>query len=489
MWEDCTNETVLAKARAEIRKAWRETCELNKDHPQAKEIFDPEKMPGLHDPFAGGGTIPLEAQRLGLEAHASDLNPVAVLINKAMIEIPPKFAGKPPVHPDARNPLASWNGAAGLAEDVRRYGQWIRDEAFERIGHLYPQIEVTAAMAKGRPDLKPCVGEKLTVLAWLWARTVKSPNPAFSHVDVPLASTFVLSSKEGKETYVQPVIGKGGYVFTVKVGKPPAAANAGTKAARGNFRCLMSQVPIDAAYLRGEGKAGRMGQKLIAIVAEGAKGRLYLSPTAEQDAIANSANPIWKPDVEFFQQALGFRVGNYGMTKWSDLFTPRQLVALTTFNDLVAEARERIRRDAVATGLPDDDRGFDAGGGAKAYAEAVSVYLAFAADKTAEYGCTLVPWYSKEDRPKGLFARQAIPIVWDFAEVNHFSGIGGTFDASVQIVAGALVGCHAQGNPGYASQADAVNHAPPVGYRFISTDPPYYDNVGYADLSDLCLAV
>ncbi len=199
-WENTTNEEVLEKARAEIRKSWRETCELNKDHPQAAELFNPEKLPALHDPFAGGGTIPLEAQRLGLEAYASDLNPVAVLINKAMIEIPPKFAGRAPVGPLPKGERSGslqlqhdWPGATGLAEDVRRYGAWMRDEAFQRIGHLYPPVEVTAAMAKDRPDLKPLIGQKLTVIAWLWARTVKSPNPAFRHVDVPLASTFILS--------------------------------------------------------------------------------------------------------------------------------------------------------------------------------------------------------------------------------------------------------------------------------------------------------
>jgi putative DNA methylase len=211
LWENTTNEAVLKPAREAIRQSWRETCELNKDHPEAKDLFDPAKMPGLHDPFAGGGSIPLEAQRLGLEAFASDLNPVAVLINKAMIEIPPKFAGMPPVHPDATNPLKTWIGAAGLAEDVRRYGAWMRDEAHKRIGHLYPPIEITKSMVKQRPDLEQYEGEKLTVIAWLWARTVKSPNPAFSHVDVPLASTFILSSKEGKESYVEPVTSKAGY--------------------------------------------------------------------------------------------------------------------------------------------------------------------------------------------------------------------------------------------------------------------------------------
>ena len=213
LWENTTNEEVLERARAEIRRSWREVCELNKDHPQAAELFDPDKLPALHDPFAGGGAIPLEAQRLGLEAYACDLNPVAVLINKAMIEIPPKFAGRAAGRAcQTRKDEAgldlteTWKGATGLAEDVRRYGAWMRDEAQKRIGHLYPPVEITAEMAKERPDLKPLVGQKLTVIAWLWARTVKSPNPAFSHVDVPLASTFILSSKEGKEAYVQPVV-------------------------------------------------------------------------------------------------------------------------------------------------------------------------------------------------------------------------------------------------------------------------------------------
>ncbi len=233
LWENTTNETVLERARVEIRRSWREVCELNKEHPQAAELFNPDKLPALHDPFAGGGAIPLEAQRLGLEAYASDLNPVAVLINKAMIEIPPKFAGRPPVSLLLSRQVAKtkefdlereWPGATGLAEDVRYYGAWMREEAQKRIGHLYPPVEITEEMAEERPDLKPLVGQKLTVIAWLWARTVKSPNPAFSHVDVPLASTFVLSSRENKQVYVQPVIDLDKYSFTVKVGVVPLAA-------------------------------------------------------------------------------------------------------------------------------------------------------------------------------------------------------------------------------------------------------------------------
>jgi putative DNA methylase len=230
LWENTTNEKVLQPARDEIWQSWRRACAENADHPRAKELFDRKKLPAFHDPFAGGGALPLEAQRLGLESYASDLNPVAVLINKAMIEIPPKFAGKPPVNPDShqdKNLFArEWKGAQGLAEDVRYYGQWMRDEAEKRIGHLYPKVEVTTAMAQERPDLKPLVGRKLTVIAWLWARTVKSPNPAFAQVDVPLASTFMLSTKACKEAYVEPVIEDGGYRFTVKAGKPKDAEAA-----------------------------------------------------------------------------------------------------------------------------------------------------------------------------------------------------------------------------------------------------------------------
>ncbi|WP_153306286.1 DUF1156 domain-containing protein, partial [Desulfatiglans anilini] len=309
LWENTNNEAVLQKARDEIWQSWRRACAENADHPRAKELFDRQKLPAFHDPFAGGGSLPLEAQRLGLEAYASDLNPVAVLINKAMIEIPPKFAGRPPVNPEAQRDQSlfkrEWRGAQGLAEDVRYYGKWMRDEAEKRIGHLYPKIEITAEMAKERPDLKPLVGKKLTVIAWLWARTVKSPNPAFSHVDVPLASTFMLSTKKGKEAYVEPVIEGNGYRFIVKVGKPknPESSKAGTTAGkRSAFLCLMSGAPLTYDHIRQEGQSGRMGARLMAIVAEGERGRVYLSPLTAHEALAKQAKPNWVPP--------GFRVGS-----------------------------------------------------------------------------------------------------------------------------------------------------------------------------------
>ena len=349
LWESTTKEEVLEPAREEIRRSWRRCCADNADHPEAAELFNPDKLPGFHDPFAGGGALPLEAQRLGLEAYASDLNPVAVLINKAMIEIPPKFAGMPPVNPEARSKkqliAREWKGAEGLAEDVRYYGQWMRDEAEKRIGHLYPKVKITPEMVNDpenpRPDLKPYEGQELTVIAWLWARTVKSPNPAFSQVDVPLASTFMLSTKAGKEAYVQPVIETGGYRFTVKASKPedPEKAKGGTKLARGaNFGCLMSGVPIEGDYIKSEGRARRMGARLMAVVAEGKRGRVYLSPTQEHEAAALQATPECKPEQDLPDDPRNFWTVQYGLSTYGDLFTDRQLVALTTFSDLVGEA-------------------------------------------------------------------------------------------------------------------------------------------------------
>jgi putative DNA methylase len=833
-WENTTNEEVLERARAEIWQSWRRACADNVDHPRAKELFDRKKLPAFHDPFAGGGALPLEAQRLGLEAYASDLNPVAVLINKAMIEIPPRFAGLPPVNPasrsqnlgfsrsstdgaalsgadglaegdgsgerglplsadassrrDVRNALADhqggdlgsgehcggmdtrvregegavpgnragvtggnrdlpdplrgdrlvsaaqdskppgtdrggrqdaehaasqassipldpksyslfarqWKGAQGLAEDVRYYGKWMRDEAEKRIGHLYPQVEVTAEMAEGRPDLKPYVGKKLTVIAWLWARTVKSPNPAFAHVDVPLASTFMLSTKAGKEAYVEPVIEGDGYRFTVKVGKPKDVERAkrGTKSggSHSNFLCLMSGTPMPFDFLRAESRAGRMGARLMAIVAEGERGRVYLAPTPEHEAAARKAKPEWKPDVEICHWPGRTNVVEYGLTTFGDLFTPRQLVALTTFSDLVGEAMAQVRRDALgarASGpqIPhrgwhsrgyhphcdqpglvqsitfrlhdsvpaellntwraelelseqvasDDPRGAelreriaryedaghgacwlrdarigklvqdallhfdgeryrllewcvmpnhvhvvietfpghplsdvvrswktftareanrllgregafwmpdyfdryvrdeghlmavrryirenpvkaglcaaaeewpwssageeraggprtqvddptplrDGGTGAAAYAEAVGVYLAFAISKLADRGSSICTWFTERDSTRNTFARQSIPMTWDYAELNTLLGGTGSFVGAIEWTAESIDGVAARlgASFGASNQVDATSQSTSNG-KVVSTDPPYYDNIGYADLSD-----
>jgi len=490
-WKNITNEKVLNQAREEIWKSWRATCEENKDHPQAAELFNPDKLPAFHDPFAGGGSIPLEAQRLGLESYASDLNPVAVLINKAMIEIPPKFANRPPVNPESRKQKGitedGWKGSQGLAEDIHYYGKWICDEAKRRIGHLYPKIKITDEMVQERPDLKSYLDKELTVIAWIWAHTVKSSNPAFAHVDVPLVSSFMLSLKKGKEAYVEPIIEGDSYRFTVKIGKPEdmETAKNGTKLSRGaNFKCLMSEMPISAGYIRSEAKAGRMGGRMMAIVAEGERERIYLSPTSEQEIIAHQAYPTWKPELKVTTPCHDVdRLPMYGMPTWGDAFTSRQLVALTTFSNLVQEAWHMVKWEAIASGLPEDDLSLENGGiGAQSYADAVATYLTCALDKLSDYSSVICSWISGGQTMRNTFGRQAIPMVWDFAEANVLSESTGSYLSCCEQVRRVVKELY-NISEGFAFQSDAQKQTL-SNMKIISTDPPYYDNIGYADLSD-----
>lgn len=487
-WENTNNEQVLSRAREAIWESWRETCHLNRNHPQAAELFNPEKLPAFHDPFAGGGAIPLEAQRLGLESYASDLNPVAVMINKAMIEIPPKFAGQPPVGPvpegeKQQKMHEDWSGAKGLVEDVRRYGHWMRDEAFKRIGNLYPKVKITSEMATERPDLKQYEGEELTVIAWLWARTVKSPSPAFSHVDVPLARSFVLSSKKGKEAWVEPVVKGDNYTFEVRFGRPSENALQGT-VVRSGGTCILSKAPMPFKYIRNEAKSGRMGQKLMAVVAEGKRGRVYLSPTKYIEDIAKAAEADRFTEAEISHWPGRTNVVEYGMTRFLDLFTSRQLLALTTFSDLIQEAREKAIDDAKSAGLPDDGQSFSQGGSvAVAYGEAIATYLTLALTRTADWCNSLGRWESKAQVPQQLFGRHAIPMVWDFSEVNIFSSSTGSYLASIKNIERSFGTYVAADMPGFAHDSDAMSQQVSKN-KVVSTDPPYYDNIGYADLSD-----
>lgn len=478
-WENTNNESVLAEARAEILKSWRETCELNRGHPQATELFDPSRLPAFHDPFAGGGALPLEAQRLGLESYASDLNPVAVLINKAMIEIPPCFDGRTPVGPipttEKQSDLAlSWTGIKGLAEDVRRYGAWIREEAVKRIGHLYPKIELP--MEHG--------GGKATVVAWLWARTVKSPNPAYAHVDVPLVRSFWVSTRKNGETYVEPVISTdgSGYRFVVRTtGKPRLE---GTMSRPGGI-CVMSGTAMPFAYIRSEARAKRMGIRLMAVVAEGSRGRIYLSPTDESEAIAKQASPTWRPDIELPQKHRNFQTPGYGLSNLGDLFTDRQLVALSTFSDLIQEVERKAREDALSQGWEDGAPLSELGTGALAYGQALAVYLSFALSKLADRGSSICTWFTERDSTRNTFARQAIPMTWDFAELNTLLAGSGSFLGAVRWTAESIEGLAVKSaRPfGVAVQADAATQDISAA-KVISIDPPYYDNISYADLSD-----
>ncbi len=491
-WENTTNEDVLGRARRKIRDSWRRTCESHADARSATELFDPTRLPAFHDPFAGGGALPLEAQRLGFEAHASDLNPVAVLINKAMIEIPPKFAGRPPVNPEWRNKpdeekaLSTWSGAQGLAEDVRYYGNWMRDEAQEQIGDLYPTACISKEMCRGRPDLKKYEGRELTVIAWLWARTVRSPNPAFANIEVPLVSSFWLSRKKGKEAWLRPVVDGRKWRFEVRKGVSgdPEAVGRGTKLSRGsNFRCLVSGTPIGPEWIRAEGQAGRMGAQLTAVVAEGDRERVYLNPKLRHETAAATATPDWGPEGDVPKRLTGGTCYGYGLTEWRDLFTSRQLVALTTFADLVAKARNRAERDAKAAGMRDDGKALRHGGrGAMGYGEAVALYLGLTVGRLANRGCTLSFWNITGQKIEQVFARQALPMVWDFCESNPFSSSSGNWLGQL-VWPAKVVQQLPTAKPGVVCQEDAQQQRLSIG-KVVSTDPPYYDNIGYADLSD-----
>lgn len=488
LWENTNNESVLEEAREEIWKSWRETCALNKDHPRAQELFNPEILPALHDPFAGGGTIPLEARRLGLETYASDLNPVAATINTAMIVIPPKFVSVAPVGPVTNGNSKSalfedWSNSNGLVEDVRRYGNWIREEALKKIGDYYPKITVTKAMTKGRHDLVPFIGQELTTIAWIWARTVKSPNPAFAHLEIPLVASFSLSKKTGKEVWVKPEIKKdgSGFDFVVQVGGAPTIEQTVT---RSGGKCILSGAPVDFPYIRSEGKAGRLGQRLMAVALQGPKGRIYLSPEPWMEELANRAVPIDPPETLLPDRALGFRVQEYGMTKHSDLFTSRQLLLLTTLSQLINDVNPIIREAARNAKMVDDGISLESGGsGATAYADAICTYLALFVSRQANYSSTLCVWSShpKDELAKQVFMRHALAMTWDFAETNPFSDSGGSLSTNLSFLIKAIPRIK-PGSPSRAFVADAgfvdmKNH-------IIVTDPPYFDNVGYADLSD-----
>lgn len=439
LWESSTNEEMLEEARAEIRACF------------------PDGPPPILDPFAGGGSIPLEAQRLGLEAHASDLNPVAVLINKALIEIPPRWAGQPPVHPDAEN-RTRWNGAEGLAEDVRRYGRWMRDEAERGIGHLYPKATL--------PD-----GNKANVIAWIWARTVTCPNPACG-ATMPLVRSFWLGKKKGKEAWVKPVVDGKGVRF--EIAHDPSGPEVEGTVGRTGAACLVCDSAVPLEHVRSEGRAGRMGAQLMAVVAEGDRQRVYLPPTDEHARVADVPEPDDVPMSNLPNQALGFRVQAYGMIRHADLFTNRQLTALTTFSDLVGEVRPRIESDALKTGL-------DAGN-ASQYATAVATYLALVVNKMADRNTTICAWEPVKNRLRGTFQRQALPMTWDYAEANCFGEVGGDFGVSLFSLWEVLGRLRPTQLGGSVKQEDA--RATNGGEAVVATDPPYYDNIGYADLSD-----
>lgn len=493
-WKATNDEAILNKVRCEIARS---IARGRGDEPPVPGDPDgilaylAENAPPVCDPFCGGGSIPLEAQRLGLRGHGSDINPVAVLVSKATCEIPPKFAGRRPVNPE-RSALGTWRGAQGLAEDIRYYGKWMRDEAEARIGHLYPKVKVTKGMATERKELKPYVGEELTVMAWIWARTVASPDPKMRGEHVPLANSYVLGSQGNNQAIIVPEanVDRGRYRFTVKgqgiSQSELRKAQSGTKAAHGaNFTCLLSGTPISSNYIKTEANAGRMGMRLMAAIAEGRRSRVYVCPNNEMEEAANAAEPSWRPtsDICGTTQYLGIKP--YGISRFDELFVDRQLVAMTTFSELVAEARKNVYADAHSAGMESGKpRLFEGGSGAEAYADAVATYLGIGIGRAADFWNCGATW-----QPGGFvahaFTRQAIQMTWDFAESNPFSTRSGNWnDTAVGWTARATEYSPASAGSVSIIQHDAADNTPLVNDAMVATDPPYYDNVPYADISD-----
>lgn len=449
-WEASNDESILAEARAEIEKS----CDGD--------------LPKILDPFGGGGAIPLEALRLGLPTYTGDLNPVAVLIQRAMLEIPARFAGQSPVNPNAESRLGAWRGAQGPAADVQAYGQWMRDEARKRIGKYYPDATL--------PD-----GSKATPIAWIWARTVESPDPSWPG-HVPLVRSWILSKKKDKPVvWVEPIIDHAANTirYEIREGGEPL----GPSVERGNGTCVATNAPIPGDYIKAEANAGRMGQVLLAVVGEGAHGRVYAAPSSVDESVDV------RPDLSAIagpvpRHLTGGTCAVYGLDDWSKLFTPRQLLALTTFSDLLGDVREVVEADAKSRGLADDQIPLrDGGTGATAYADAIVTYLAFAVDKAANLWSSIVSWMNDRGAFREVFARQAIPMTWDFAEANPFSGRGGDFGLFVDKIRMSIAALPAS-SFGHTEQRDARARIKDVGTSVISTDPPYYDNISYADLSD-----
>ena len=472
IWKNSNDENLLAEARYEIAFSVARNNGENltvfrkkfKNDPDAVLRYLRDHCPAVYDPFCGGGSIPLEAQRLGLGARGSDLNPLPVLLNKAMVELPPKFHNQKPVNPDAdplgmftgtgrRQTRLPWKGTAGLAADIRYYGAWMREEAHKRIGHLYPNVQL--------PD-----GTSATVVAWLWARTISCINPACG-LHMPLMKTFQLSKKKGNEHWVKPVVDRESntiswIVQTHNDGVPKSTIN------RTGAYCFACGTAVTLPYVREQGKARKIREVMTAIVAKGDRRKLFLSPTEAHSQAALSAESLSRPRGRLPERALGFAVQNYGFTEWYQLFTERQLIALGTFSNLLSQVRTYLVED----------------GAENEYADAVCTYLALAIGRTAESGCSFAWWENSATFVAPTFTRQALQMSWGFAEANPFSTSTQNWIAQVEWIAKVIENLPISANSGEVYQADATTTIHATDRPVIVTDPPYYDNIGYADLSD-----
>jgi len=487
-WENTRDKFILSQAKAEIKRTW-DRAKADHGWAQRKE---PASMPPFYDPFAGGGSIPSEALRLGLRSFASDINPVSVLINKASIEIPSIFSGTTPLSADmCKNSLMSWQSdeANGLSADITYYGKIVNERAHKKLKDIYPSKLITEEITAKRPDLKKYEGKELEVIAWLWVRTVKSPNPFFSAVPVPLTTSFFLSNKKGKEAWIEPIIEQGSYELELKVGTPlnPKAIAAGTRISQGKFKCLMSGEVFDYKYVDQQAEQGGLGSRMVAIVLQGTRERVYVEPTPADAETASIEYTGWKPDVAckgtWASNAQGRR---YGFNTFGDYFSNRQLTAINAIADGVRNIEKDVERDCINVSKFDIPGSLEARqAGHRAYAQAISIYLSFALSKVININSTIASWMTDRGAFRETFARQGIAMSWDYAEANPFASTGGSYMTAIDKISKA-VDSLPFGISSNAFLHDAKRRADQElpGKAIISTDPPYYDNIGYADLSD-----
>jgi len=430
-WENRGNKKILEKAREEIAK-----------YVDKKVIFI--------DPFSGRGNIPFEAQRLGLKVCASDYNPVAVLIEKGVVEIPPKFLGQEPINPEMKSSKikGNWIGCKGLASDIRYYGKGIQEQAEKQLSQYF---------RNPNSSFNPSI--------YIWMRSVKCPNPACG-CELPLTASFWLSKRKSRPCYLKPIVKHNKIErFEIIYGKDNAPS---ATVSRTGAKCICCEATIPLDYIRTQGKKGKIVYKLIATIEDTKQGRKYRVASEDEQQLAEKIDLDWTPSGKIPDIALGFRIQKYGITDFSQLFSKRQLKVLTTYSELIKEVGNKIKKD----------------GGSTEYVKAVKTYLAFALDKLAAWNSTLCSWIPTIEGVKWTFPRQTLQMSWDFSEINPLENAPGNWSNHVDWVAEFLDRYPADMPPGEAKQLDATKALYEAEEVICSTDPPYYDNIGYANLSD-----
>ena len=451
LWES----TADASLWAEARKIAEEDCGGS--------------LPPFIDPFAGSGAIPLEALRLGMSAHASDLNPLAVTIQHMLVEWPQKFANKPAVHRRNKGGLSASTAFGNLAADVLAYGEDINEKLRGRIGEFYPPV--TDSFGK---EIEPGV--------FMWARTVPCPNPACG-VLTPLVKDWKLSTRSG--AHIRPVIDRAAKTINFAVQHDGVVPEPSFNGRKGGA-CLMCEAPIDFVWIRKQGVAGLINHRLMAIAAGDDYSWAFYQPTSEHESVALTVpDSTWVPRGDIPNNTRDFRTQLYGMATWASLFTPRQMLALTTLQDIIRETEADIDSDAVAAGYVSGGEPLSRGGtGAHAYAQLVRAYIHLTASNLTEWNCSVTRWSPNGPQLSSLFARQAVIMNWNYAEGSLFGKGGANFLQKLRRTV-EVIDRTPTTTTGTARQADATrmvwdhDKAP-----LVVTDPPYYDNISYSELAD-----